>query len=649
MSHRFTTWWRALSVVLLSLATVTWPSAARADTTVTFVVVHQGSVATLSSRGVSRFSTTLRLDSASPARVSVTLYPALITQGALEAIVDGDGASTKPLSTTAFALNCEHAGEATFSVTLHTHGLSSPPETCDDATPALRLICTAACAGVYPLRYRVDVNDTTTEKWSLIAVQTSSVAQPLNVSLVETLSPKALHHAKRSLAVLDTMGHFASSPLTLGADYQSLADVQLNPTGDAPWVTAVSKALASPLHRAIDAPPRSTDFAGLAAHHLTTQIGEQLTLSQEILTALTGRYVDDPVLLSGPQAAEGLFALARLGIGNVVLPESDLSVAPSTTLTWGAPFHVVGAGSLTALSVDGPLSTLVGNASIEPGRRAAMTLAWLAFLHFEAPNAPSLRDVVIETSVDSSSSTFLNDLLSGFAGNPFSRLSPLTPLFDHSLIGTDGAPVDRSLSATPIVSTWSSHNVSSLLSVISGVNSYAQGVKSGDVATALRVAVAQSEELGDPSKRQGAIDAAQNLLNYQLKLFSVDASAITLAGPGTSLPITIISHAPYTVDAVVHLLTNGITFPKGDALPVSMNSPTKSLRVPTSNPRGSSLTLQVILTTPNDQVVLARTAIQVRIAGTSVVGYLLTFASLLVLAIWWWRTNRRRSRGRHAR
>jgi hypothetical protein len=181
------------------------------------------------------------------------------------------------------------------------------------------------------------------------------------------------------------------------------------------------------------------------------------------------------------------------------------------------------------------------------------------------------------------------------------------------------------------------------------VTSYAQGVKSGDIATALHVAVAQSEEFGTPDKRQGAIDAAQNLLNAQLKLFSVDASAITLAGTGTSLPITIISHAPYTVDAVVHLVTNGITFPKGNALPISMTSPTQSLRVPTANPQGSSLTLQVVLTTPNNQVVLARTAIQVRIAGTSVVGYLLTFASLLVLAIWWWRTNRRRSRGRHAR
>jgi hypothetical protein len=80
-----------------------------------------------------------------------------------------------------------------------------------------------------------------------------------------------------------------------------------------------------------------------------------------------------------------------------------------------------------------------------------------------------------------------------------------------------------------------------------------------------------------------------------------------------------------------------------------MNSPTQSIRVPASSPRGSSLTLQVILTTPNDQVVLARTAVQVHIAGTSVVGYLLTFASLFVLGLWWWRTVRRRPQGRHAR
>ncbi len=651
MSHRFTTWWRALSVVLLSLATVTWPLAARADTTVPFEVVHQQAVATLSAQGTTRFSTTVELGaSVRHALASVTIYPALITQGALESVVAGAGAATKAMSTTGpFALNCVKSGQASFSVTVHTRRLKSSPRTCDGVTASVRLICTNSCAGVYPLRYRVNLGGVTTTKWSLLAIQTTSVLHPLQVALVETLTPKALHHAKRSLAVLGTIARFTSSPLTLGADYETFGDIELDRAIEPAWVSELDKALASPLHRAIDAPPSSIDFAGLAAHHLTTQIGEQLTLSQQLLTALTGRYVDDPVLLSGSQSPAGLFALARLGIGDVVVPESDLTVAPSDTLTWGAPFHVVGAGSLIALNVDNPLSSLVNDTSIEPGRRAALMIGSLAFLHFEAPNAPSTREVVIEASVNSSSSTFLADLFTGLSGDPFSNLAPLTPLFNSSLIGSNGSPVDRSLEATTTTSRWSSRNVSTLLSLISAVTSYDQGVKSSVIGTELRVDVARAEFVGDATQRQNAIDDTQDLLNAQLKKFSINAGAITLAGTGTSLPITIISHAPYTVDSVLHLVTNGISFPKGSAVAVTMSSPTTSIRVPTANPHGSSLTLQVILTTPNDQVVLARTAIQVRIAGTSVVGYLLTFASLFVLALWWWRTSRRRSKGRHAR
>jgi hypothetical protein len=80
-----------------------------------------------------------------------------------------------------------------------------------------------------------------------------------------------------------------------------------------------------------------------------------------------------------------------------------------------------------------------------------------------------------------------------------------------------------------------------------------------------------------------------------------------------------------------------------------LDAPTKSFRIPTSNHLGSSLTMQVVVTTPDNQIVLAKAAIQVRIAGNSIVGYLLSFASILVLAYWWLRTYRRRAKGRHAR
>jgi len=152
-----------------------------------------------------------------------------------------------------------------------------------------------------------------------------------------------------------------------------------------------------------------------------------------------------------------------------------------------------------------------------------------------------------------------------------------------------------------------------------------------------------------PYDSANAINEAESALTNQLENFSVDESSITFTGAGSSLPITLLSKANYSVTAVVHLITDRLSFPKGDDQVVTLDSSTKSLSIPTSNHRGSDLTLQIVVTTPNNQVVLARAAIQVRIAGNSIVGYLLTVASLLVLAFWWIRTYRRTSKGRHAR
>ena len=471
--------------------------------------------------------------------------------------------------------------------------------------------------------------------------------QPIQVALLDTLPPSALAHPARSLAALHAIAHLSAAPLTLSANYVTLGSIDLATT-DTTWAAALNAALASPLHRAIDAPPGATDFAGLVDNGLTTQVAQQLDLSQNLLRTLTGRYVDGPVLLSGRQSPASLVALAGDGVSHVVVPEDDLATAPSTTLTWGEPFHPEGADSVTALATDGPLSRLDSDTAVSPGRRAVLTLATLAFLHYEAPNAPSPRSVVIAVPVSDTSRTLLDDLVGGLANDPFSQLTPLTPLFDSSLVGADAAPRVRAL-ATARAPVWSVHNVDSLLTLIGAVNSFAQGVKSGGEAVALRVAVARAESVGSPARRQGAIDAVNAQLATQLAQFSIDSSAITLAGQGNSLPITIISRAGYTVDAVAHLVTDGVSFPKGNAVPVTLSSPTESITVPTAHARGSSLTLQVVLTTPNDQVVLARAAIQVRIAGASVVGYLLSAASLFVLGWWWWRTNRRRPKGRHAR
>ena len=651
MSHRLTTWWRVLSVVLLGLAMATWPSASWAATTTSFSVLHQGAVASLSAQGTARFGTTIAVSPASSnAEMSVALYPVITVRSELAPIVNGQGPGVGAIATTGnFDLKCLKNGQANFIVTLYTRTLPSPPRSCDGAAPRLQLACsTNGCGGVYPIRYSLSMNGTTITKWSLLSVQSTSVDKPLQVTLVVPVTPRALRRPTHIIDVLKTIGRFTNSPVTLGLNYSVLADIQLDASHGPAWVSALESAMLSPLHRVIDAPSSTIDFAGLDTYHLASQVGEQFTLTGQLLAKMTSHYMDDPVLLSGSQSPASLAALNRAGFTEVVVPENDLTQAPSSTLTWGAPYHVVGAGSLVALSDDGPLSQLTRDKAIEPGRRAAMVLATLAFLHFEEPFAPSSRSVVLTTPANDTSDSFLDDLLSGLHDNPFSQLVSLSPSFGATQVGANGAPVDRALSASQS-STWSAHNVSSLLSLIGQVNSFAQSVRSSNIATVLRVAVASAESGGGPSARQSAINAATHLLDEQLAQFSIDQSTITLAGSGTDLPITVLSHLHYTVDTVVHFVTDRISFPRGNSIDLVMNSPTESIRVPVSGAQGSSLTLQVILTTPNGQVVLARTAIQVRIAGTSVVGYLITFASLFVLAWWWWRTIRRRPKGRHAR
>ena len=652
MAHRFSTWWRALSVVLLSLATVTWPSGARASATSTFALLHQDPVAGLSARGTGAIELALEFaPHASHVTVQVSLYAHLIQRSQLAAVVSGVGPPGAPLSSSrALSVTCATTRPVNLIIGLYTRRPGHPRSPCTASAPEVRLRCHGgACDGVYPIRLRVDVAGAITTKWSLLAVQTTRVLRPLQVIMLETVGPSALAQPSRTVSALESLAAHPQVPVTLSGNYVALSAAQQSGSTMTTLRAALVRALASPLHQVVSAPPVSIDFAGLDASGLRDQVVSQLALSAGLVKSATGRYVAGPVLLGAHTTLGDLVALSRAKVSDVIVPEAALSYAPSSTLAWGAPFHVTGVPTVSALSTDEALSSLARDRSIEPGRRAALVLGTLALLHFEAPNALAPRAEILATPIESTSRAFLDALFATVVRDPFAQLASLAPSFSSSLIATNGAPQTRTLGATRATPRWSSHNVSSLTSLIAQITSYSQAVTSAPVANALRVALARAEIVGPSDARQNAINAASDRLERQVSNFSVDPSAITLAGPGTALPITLFSRANYTVTAVVHLITPNLSFPKGSNLVTTLNSSTTSLRVPTDHHRGSNLILQVVVTTPDDQVVLARAAIPVRIAGTSIVGYLLSFASLAVLALWWWRTYRRRSKGRHAR
>ncbi len=652
MFHRFTTWWRALSVVLLSLATVTWPSAAHAGTTVSFKLVHQSNVAQLSSKGSARFGVTLDVGKQPGTAVAqVSLYPRIIERSELTAIYDGAGVTGASLATTGnFTLKCVSHGTSQFTITVYTTSVRNESSPCLSQPARLHLLCaTGQCDGVYPLSYSVTKSGITTTEWSLLAIEASTPVNPLRFDLIEALDPSSLGSNQTSLHVLDAIAHLTSFPLTLTADYRTLAAAeQLTTPSGVAWRGALDKALTSPLHRAAAAPPSNIDFAGLIRHGFPSQVSQQISLSTQLLQKVTGHYADGAVVLSGSPTLRGIQALTTAHVSEIVLPDTALNPSPTSTLTWGAPFKIPGTPSITALATDSPLEQLATNTSIGPGRRAVLTLGTLAFLHFEAPNAAATRTVVMQVPVAKTSVAYLNALAGGLSHDPFVAASNLSPSFDSSLIATNGAPATRALAATAVWN-WSQRNVNTLTTLINQVNSFRGAAKTAPVIDSLDVDIASAQINGNVAQRQSLLNIASDALSQQLKNFSIDESPITLTGPGTALPVTVLSHASYPVTAVVHLITDRLSFPKGSSVTVTLDSATTSIRVPTSNHLGSDLTLQVEVTSPNGQLVLARSAIQVRIAGNSLVGYLLTLASLLVLAYWWIRTYRRKTKGRHAR
>lgn len=649
MLHRSSTWWRALGAALLGLAPLGWATPAGAASR-PLSLVAQDPVAALSGHGAARFRATLRLPTGTATTLRVDLFARLVTRSALDPMLAGGAPSGAPVSTTGLvAVTCDAARPVTVAVDL-TAGARGGRALCTARALRLALPCRgAACDGVYPIEFVAGAGATAQREYSLVTVRSGRVARPVRVDVVVGLDPGALRHARAARQVLDALGRHRAVPLSVTADYRTLEPIAAGPArATTAWHDALGAALASPLHRAVVAAPEDVDYAALAAAGLRGQVADQLSLASDLLRSITGRYTDAPVVVSGHPSAASLAALAAVGAHDVVLGEPALALAPSATLTWGAPFRVTGVPAMLALAADAGLSGVAAQGALDPGERAALVLGGLDFLHFEAPNAPSARTVVLEIPAATTDAATLDALLGGLARDPYVEPVSLTPSFDSGLVGSNGSPTTRGLGpAAP--STWSSANRETLVALAARVTSFASAIPTAPEATTLRVALARAELLGAPGPRQAALARAGDTLSAQTSLFSIDDSAVTLTGTGTDLPLTLYSSAHYTVDAVVHLITDRMTFPGGADVPVALDAAIKSLRVPTARHQGSSVDLQVVVTTPDGRVTLAQAAIPVRIAGASLVGYLLTGASIAVLLLWWYRTNRSRAKGRHAR
>lgn len=580
------------------------------------------------------------------ATVQLTLFGALTTRFGLEAAIGTPGpsgpvATTRPMraaclpGTTRLSVV---AGLASATGSVHT------PTQCGRPAPILRAPCSAVCDGVYPIEVTVR-GDGVVQSLVVLVTFAARARAPLRVAWVlRVAGTTGLVSAAADLAAL---GRRPLVPLTVDVQGQAVADSLGLSTGPAS-LAALDAAVASPHHELIEEPYAPADLGALAASGLVSEALRQFALTDAVLRAagVTAPVTTTVSVGSGPQTPTAAHAAAAVGVHHLLVNGGELATDPSDTLSWGSPFLVAGDGTgPTALASDTELSELSDDNAADPALAANAFLGTLAFLHFEQPDLAEPRVALVLTEATRAvSPAFVADVVSGLGDDPV--LVPITAssAFSITPVGANGFPSVRAM-ALPPSRPWPRVLVDTLRSLRRGIAALHSAIvpSSASPLTAIEAQLLEAECDVAPLDRAAILGAVHHAVVSQRAFFHFYSGPITLTSRGaTSIPITVISSAPYLVHAVVQVTSPRIAIPHHDYPFTFGSSGVYTFRVPARALVNGDLPLSVVLLTPDGRLVLAHAMITVRVTGFSVVGIALTVLAVLVLAAWWLRTARRK-------
>jgi hypothetical protein len=610
--------------------------------------------------------------SAAGLRVSVTYYSRLDSASQLQQAVEGSpGGSVlgrqPDVAVTGGGQGQGQASTAAACVTVLRDQRDTPPASgtgmCAPGTLSIDMGCTpfsGTCGDVYHVAIALYRQGSTAPVARLTTFLTYQEAGapgsigrggPLNVGLV---LPDSTAASTKTLAAV--LAENADVPTTLAVNP---AGVQKSGVAEPKATTRALAQLGSlDGEQVLDQPYEPVDLAAMSEAKIPGEIKAQMTRGNEILHTAGlrptgGPWVDTTSSFSQGDSTDLAAGLQQVGTSQLVLNEGDLTGAGLSNYTFAQPFTLdLGHGStITAMAADSSLSARFTADPNDPVLGAEQLLAGLFYVHFENASLTQARGVVIMPPTNwQASKPFLETLLGGLTGN--AALTPVTldQLFQVP-VGGNREPALRHLQAGP-----ATHGITHGAAVKIGLarqqlSSYTDAI-SGRVPpemVALSDTLLGTERQGLSAGRRAAV-----LASYQ-RAFTDEAGRISLAGQETvtftarqaSIPITVLSSAPYPVNVVVTLASDKFTFPNGNTRHLTLDRPTTSVRV-TAQARtsGDRLPIDVTLHTSNGQLLLSHTVLTVHSTAISFVGVALTVLAGAVLLVWWARTWRKARRKR---
>jgi hypothetical protein len=569
------------------------------------------------------------------ATATLTIFPPVHTRSEVDLIVNGAGTNNAALATSgSFPLDCRSHGVAHLRVTLSKGPLNA--RGCGDANLDLALRCAQSCDGVYPLLISVSGDQDTVQIWTLETVVSPNPVRPLNVLVIDALD--ATSPPRR---VLDALNQATASPvpLTLLPSNDLLVSALTSPNLQEGFIRYVAN---GSHHIAADV-SSNLDLGALTESGLGHDTVRALQLSQDLLHVIApGSRVESTVVLNGTTSRGTLNVLRALGTKAVILNERALTSAPSVTLHWGSPFYVTGVGKpLVAQATDTGLHQLLDRNDIEPARLAALAIGELGLLYYEAPNSAATRSVTIVANPLQGTINTLSFFLGDLRTDRVARAVSASDVVRATDIGANHAPTMRTIVTHPS-SRWHPLEIRAATDLWIQSTSLSQALSNPGATLVFDVDRLTAEAVA--THRLNALNAVNRKVVAFTQNFRIANDSITISDSGTPIPLTVTSHVPYLVTGVLHLHSTTLRFPDGNAIPLSLSNATAITRIRVSIPAGGSGIIDARLTTPDGKVTLALASIQIHSAATSVVGYVLTAGSLLIIGWWWLRTYRRKRR-----
>jgi len=447
-------------------------------------------------------------------------------------------------------------------------------------------------------------------------------------------------------------------PVTLQVSGQTVA--LLASTGHAATLAQLGQLAATPdVHQLTAAPYTPVDAAALVDGGLASELGLQVARGVETVDAATGRPAPTAAAGLGPWIADTpldtgtVTALAADGFGQVVLPAGDLSSAPAEgSTTQPFPLGGVRGSGVTAMASDDDLAARFTSDPGNPVLAAHQLVAELAQLYYEQPNLITPRAVLAVAptgwAVDPA---FVDALLGALDGNPIVLAQTTSQVFG---LFPQPAPCRTTCRLTGAVTGGLPVGAIRVQRVrVNGFADAAVGVR--PLAQQLGDLVLGGEAQALRSPQQAAVVANAGLaVDAQLGQLAIQGDkTVTLTASSGLVPVTVASGASYPMTATLVLGSDKLLFPNGQSqwaktgvvlAPHHQNVVYVRVRARAAG----VFRLDVSLRSPDGSLRLATGELSVRSTPSSVVGLVLTGASVLVLAVWWFRTSVRRRAARRA-